>query len=203
VWLDSAGGRAPIRSRTVLWAAGVQASPLGRMIAASAGTEVDRQGRVMVSPDLSLPGYPDVFIIGDLAHLEQDGQPLPGVAPVAMQQGRYAARVILNRLAQGKPLPPFHYRNKGSLATIGRKAAVADFGFARFSGWFAWVLWLFVHLLYLVGFQNRLVVLIQWAFEYFTFNRGARLITGPVPPLPELVEQPGPGSERSRFANQE
>jgi NADH dehydrogenase len=147
-------------------------------------------GRVQVEPDLSLAGHPEIFVIGDLAAFEQDGKPLPGVAPVAMQQGRFVAQELRRRL-RGDPARVFHYVNKGSLATIGRAAAVADFGFARFSGWVAWLLWLFIHLLYLVGFQSRLVVLIQWAFQYLTFNRGARLITGENPDLPAMAPLPG------------
>ncbi len=172
------GRREPIPARTVLWAAGVQASDMGRVLAERAGAAQDRAGRVVVESDLSLPGHPEIFVIGDLACCVQGGSPLPGVAPAAMQQGRYVARVIQARLC-GKTAPPFRYRDKGTLATIGRHHAVADFRRLRFNGFPAWVTWLFVHLLYLVGFQNRLLVLVQWAFHYFTFNRGARLITEP------------------------
>jgi NADH dehydrogenase len=172
------GGCQRIPARTVLWAAGVQASDMGRVLAERAGADRDRAGRVIVEPDLSLPGHPEIFVIGDLACCIQDGAPLPGVAPVAMQQGRYVAQLIQARL-RGKSVPPFRYRDKGTLATIGRHHAVADFRRLRFNGFPAWVTWLFVHLLYLVGFQNRLLVLVQWAFHYFTFNRGARLITEP------------------------
>lgn len=175
------GTRERIAARTVLWAAGVQASEMGRVLAERAGAELDKAGRVIVAPDLTLPGRPEIFVIGDLACAFQDGAPLPGVAPVAIQQGRYVARAIRARL-RGEPVPPFRYRDKGTLATIGRHHAVADFKWLRFNGFPAWVTWLFVHLLYLVGFQNRLLVLIQWAFHYFTFNRGARLITEPSPP---------------------
>ncbi len=185
VWVNGPTGRERIQARTVLWAAGVAASPLGRKLAERTGAETDRSGRVKVQPDLTIPGHPEIFVIGDMAYLEQGGKPLPGVAPVAMQQGRYAAKAILRRM-KGQSVEPFHYVNKGSLATIGRASAVADFGFLKVSGWIAWVLWLFIHLLYLVGFQNRVVVLIQWAFQYLTFNRGARLITGQNPPLPEM-----------------
>jgi len=168
-----------IPSRTVLWAAGVQASALGRVLAERTGARLDPAGRVMVEPDLSLPGHPEIFVLGDLGNFShQGGKPLPGVAPVAMQQGRYVADLIERRL-RGEAAGPFRYCNKGNLATIGRSAAVADFGWTRFSGWFAWMLWLFVHLLYLAGFENRVLVLIRWAFSYFTHNRGARLITGP------------------------
>jgi NADH dehydrogenase len=167
-----------IRTRTVLWAAGVQASPLGKLLSVRVGAETDRAGRVLVEPDLSVPGHPEILVIGDLANYShQEGKPLPGVAPVAMQQGRYVAQLVRARL-QGRTLPPFRYRDKGSLATIGRAEAVADFGKLRFSGFTAWVLWLFVHLMYLVEFENRVLVLIEWAYNYVTRNRGARLITG-------------------------
>jgi len=168
-----------LESRTTLWAAGVHASDLGAALARAAGVETDRLGRVRVEPDLTLPNHSDLFVIGDLAHLEGvDGKPLPGVAPVAMQQGRYVARVIRSRAA-GRPVAPFRYRNKGSLAVIGRAAAVADLGRRlRFSGYPAWWLWLFVHIMYLVEFENRVLVFVHWAFSYFTRKRGARLITG-------------------------
>ena len=167
-----------IPARTVLWAAGVQASPLGRVLEARASASLDRGGRVIVEPDLSLPGHPEILVIGDLAHLnDPDGKPVPGVAPAAMQQGRYAAELIRRRL-RGESLPAFRYQDKGSLATIGRAAAVADFGRLRLHGFLAWVIWLFIHLLYIVAFESRLLILIQWAWNYFTRNRGARLITG-------------------------
>jgi NADH dehydrogenase len=170
--VEHSSGR--IAARTVLWAAGVVASPLG----ASLTFKVDRAGRVQVEPDLTLPGRPEVLVIGDLASLpDASGMPLPGVAPVAMQQGRYAARLIQARL-EGRTMPPFRYFNKGNLATIGRWRAVADFGRLRFSGWFAWLIWLFVHLLYIVQFESRVLIAVRWAFEFFTYNRGARLITG-------------------------
>jgi NADH:ubiquinone reductase (H+-translocating) len=166
-----------IPARTVLWAAGVQASPLGRTLAERAGAKLDRVGRVIVEPDLTIAGHPEILVIGDLANFaHQTGKPLPGVAPVAMQQGRYAAKLVRGRLS-GKTLEPFHYWDKGSLATIGRAAAVADFGRIHIDGYLAWLTWLFVHLMYLVEFDNRLLVLIQWAYNYFTRNRGARLIT--------------------------
>ena len=170
-----------IPARTVLWAAGVQASPLGRVLAERAGAKLDRAGRVIVEPDLTIAGHPEILVIGDLASfMHQTGKPLPGVAPVAMQEGRYAARLVRTRLG-GKALEPFHYWDKGSLATIGRAAAVADFGRIHIDGYFAWLTWLFVHLMYLVGFDNRLLVFIKWAYNYFTRNRGARLITGSQP----------------------
>jgi NADH dehydrogenase len=167
-----------IASRTVLWAAGVQASPLGRILADRTGVPLDRAGRVLVGPDLTIAGHPVILVIGDLANFShQTGKPLPGVAPVAIQQGGYAGNLIRRRLA-GKPVPPFHYWDKGNLATIGRAAAVADFGRIHIDGLIAWLVWLFVHLMYLVGFDNRLVVFFKWAYSYLTFNRGARLITG-------------------------
>jgi NADH dehydrogenase len=162
-----------IEAGTVLWAAGVAASPLGRTL----GAPVDRAGRVEVLPDLSVPGAPDVFVVGDLARFVQDGQPLPGVAQVAMQQARHAAANVLRRF-RGETTRPFRYRDLGSMATIGRNRAVADFGRVRVTGWVAWILWLFVHILQLTGFRNRFVVLVQWAFAYVTYQRSIRLITG-------------------------
>lgn len=176
-----------IDAHTVLWGAGVQGSPLGRKLATSAGAEMDRAGRIIVQPDLSLPNHPEIFVIGDLAnYAHQTGKPLPGVAQVAMQQGHYAARVIQARQA-GQTLPPFQYRDLGNMATIGRAAAVADLGRFHFSGWLGWVMWLFIHLLYIVQYQSRILVLIQWAWNYFTRNRAARLITGEhiLPPVTE------------------
>jgi NADH dehydrogenase len=166
-----------IPANTVLWAAGVQASPFCKVLAESAGATLDRAGRVVVEPNLSLPGHPEILAIGDLAHFAHDaGSPLPGVAQVAMQQGAYAARLIQDRL-QGRPTPPFRYRDYGTMATIGRHTAVADvFGF-RFAGNLAWLAWLCIHLVQLVQFENRLLVFAQWAWSYFTFNRAARLIT--------------------------
>ena len=170
-----------LHSRTILWAAGVQASPLGRVLAERTGVELDRMGRVMVAPDMSLPGHPDILVIGDLAHYaHQTGEPLPGVAPVAMQQGRYAADLIRARLKQ-KEMPPFHYLDKGNLAVIGRNAAVADIRGLHLSGFLAWLIWLFIHIQYLIEFGNKVVVMFQWAWTYFTRKRGARLITGPNP----------------------
>ncbi|MGH7774925.1 MAG: NAD(P)/FAD-dependent oxidoreductase [Candidatus Binatia bacterium] len=177
-----------IPTRTVLWAAGVQASFLGQVLANATGSELDRAGRVTVEPDLSLPNHPEIFVIGDLANYpHQIGKPLPGVAPVAMQQGRYAAR-LLERRIRGKPTPPFRYQDRGNMAIVGRAAAVADLGRFRFSGFFAWLAWLFVHLINLVEFENRLLVLIQWGWYYFTRNRAARLITGEKP-LPLVSSQ--------------
>ncbi len=163
---------------TILWGAGVQASALGQMLARHTGAALDRAGRVIVGPDLSVPQQREIFVIGDLAHLAEEGKPpLPGVAPVAMQQGAHLARVIQARL-EGHEGPPFRYRDRGSMATISVARAVADLGWIRFSGYLAWLAWLFLHLLYLVEFQNRLLVLFQWAWNYLTRNRAARLITG-------------------------
>jgi NADH dehydrogenase len=167
-------GNDVLHASVVLWAAGVAASPLGRAL----GGPLDRAGRVLVEAELSLPGHPEVFVIGDLASLKQaDGTQLPGVAPVAMQQGRWVAREIAADLA-GNPRLPFRYVDKGSLATIGRAAAVAQFGKFHISGFLAWLSWLFIHIFFLVGFRNRIIVMIQWAWSYFTYDRSARLITG-------------------------
>jgi len=168
-----------LEARTVLWAAGVRASGLGDSLARAASVETDSLGRIKVGSDLSVPGHPDVFVIGDLARVDgPDRKPLPGVAPVAMQQGRFTARLLRARVA-GRATEPFRYRNKGSLAVIGRAAAVADLGkHMRFSGYPAWWLWLLVHIMYLVEFENRVLVFVHWAFSYFTRKRGARLITG-------------------------
>jgi NADH:ubiquinone reductase (H+-translocating) len=177
VTLHTPQGEERLETRTVLWAAGVAPSEFSGVLERCAGAKLDRQGRVMVGPDLTIAGHPEIFVVGDLAYLVQDGKPLPGVAPVAMQQGRYVAQVIAQRL-RGRQPEPFRYFNKGSLAVIGRAAGVADFGRLHFHGLPAWLLWLFVHLMYLVQFQNRLVVFIHWGFLYVTFDRGARLITG-------------------------
>jgi NADH:ubiquinone reductase (H+-translocating) len=165
-----------IETRTPLWAAGVQAAPLMR----SLGLPLDRSGRVVVEPDLTLPGHPEVYVVGDAARFtHQGGQPLPGVAQVAIQGGRLAAENIW-RTIRGRPRRSFRYRNLGNLATIGRRAAVADLGWLRLSGFLAWVLWLTVHIFWLIGFDNRVLVFIRWAWSYFTYQRGARLITGPI-----------------------
>jgi NADH:ubiquinone reductase (H+-translocating) len=167
-----------IPCRTVIWAAGVQASALGKSVAQATGAKLDRSGRIMVEPDLSVPGYPEIFVIGDLANYShQTGNPLPGIAPVAIQQGRYVAKLIRGRLA-GKPAPPFRYRDRGNMAIIGRASAVADLGKLKFSGYLAWLVWLFVHLINLVEFENKVLVLVQWGWYYFSRNRAARLITG-------------------------
>ncbi len=167
------GDGAVIRSHTVIWAAGNAASPLG----ASLGAPIDRMGRVLVSPDLGVPAHPEIFAIGDLASITTDGRPVPGVAPAAMQMGAHAARNI-RRTLEGREHLPFRYRNKGDLATIGRHRAIADFGRLQVTGGLAWWFWLFLHILYLAGFRNRLSVLIEWGYSYFTYERGARLISG-------------------------
>ena len=171
------GAMERIAARTVLWAAGVRASRMGKVLADRAGARLDKAGRVLVEPDLSIQGHPEIHVIGDLAvFTHQTGKPLPGVAPVAMQQGRYVADLIRKRL-RGASMPPFHYFNKGNLATIGRNKAVADFGRLQLSGFLAWFTWVFVHLMYLVEFENRMLVLVEWVYNYITRNRGARLIT--------------------------
>jgi NADH dehydrogenase len=160
-------------TRTVFWAAGNAASPLGKML----GVPVDHAGKVIVEPDLSIPGHPEVFIAGDLALVKREGMtPVPGVAPAANQEGKTAAKNVM-RLMRGQPTQPFRYWNKGDLAVIGRSRAIADLGKVRFTGLFAWFFWLTLHIMYLVGFRNRLSVLVQWAYSYFTYQRGVRLIT--------------------------
>ena len=167
-------GETRIPAAVVLWAAGVAASPLGRKL----GVPVDRAGRVLVQPDLSIPDHPEVFVIGDLASLQDEhGKVLPGVAPVALQQGKWVAKTIARDL-EHQPRRNFHYNDKGSLATIGRAAGVAQFPKFSLSGYFAWLAWLFIHIFFLIGFRNRLIVMIQWAWSYLTYERGARLITG-------------------------
>jgi NADH dehydrogenase len=181
-------GETRMNAAVILWAAGVAASSLGKKL----GVPLDRAGRVLVNPDLSLPGHPEVFVIGDLAALnDASGKLLPGVAPVAILEGRFVAKLIRREIhremelaptspAPSKPVPrpAFHYFDKGSLATIGRAAAVAEFGRIHISGFMAWLAWLFIHILFLIGFQNRMLVFMQWAWSYFTYERGARLITG-------------------------
>jgi len=170
-----------IAARTVLWAAGVAASPLGKIVATATGAALDRVGRVMVEPDLTIPGHAEIFVIGDLAHVPTpSGEPLPGLAPVAMQQGHYVAQV-LRRRRQCKAIRPFHYFDRGSMATIGRAKAVADVRGIHFSGLLAWLSWLFIHLIFIIQFQSRVLILIQWAWNYTTRNAPARLITGREP----------------------
>jgi NADH:ubiquinone reductase (H+-translocating) len=171
---DGSGQSQRIPSRTTIWAAGVTASSLAARLSELTEAERDRAGRVTVEPDLTLPGHPEVFALGDMVRVRETS--LPGVAPVAMQQGRHAAKAVRARL-QGRDVPPFRYREKGNLATIGRAAAVADIKGLKLSGLIAWMTWLFVHLWYLIGFQNRILVLIRWAFSFWTRGRGARLIT--------------------------
>jgi len=173
-------GAERIEARTVLWAAGVAGSGLGRAL----GVPLNRAGRVEVAPDLSIVGHKNAFVVGDLAGVTQDGAPVPAVAPAAMQEGLHATRNILRAIA-GKPTLPFRYVNKGSLATIGRSAAVADLGRVRLSGLLAWLAWLGLHLLFLVGFRNRVLVLFDWAWSFLSYDRGARLITGPIRRKPD------------------
>ena len=169
-----------------LWAAGVRASFIGRVLQERTGVELDRAGRVMVESDLTIKDHPNIFVIGDLAHFAHQGgrgasakadRPLPGVAPVAMQQGEYVARLI-NRRCKGLPIAPFKYSDFGSMAVIGQNKAVANLGFAKLSGFLAWLIWVVAHIYYLIEFDNKLVVMIQWAWNYITQGRGARLITG-------------------------
>ena len=171
-----------IVAKTVIWAGGITASPLGRILAGRTRVETDRGGRIKVKPDLTVPNYPDIYVIGDLAAaMDPNGKPLPGLAQVAMQGGTYAAKAILRKVKGQPELRPFHYFDKGSLAVIGRAAAVADVFGLRISGFLAWIVWAFIHLMYLVTFQSRLLVFFQWAIQDLTFNRSARLITGAVP----------------------
>jgi NADH dehydrogenase len=166
-----------IETKTVIWSAGVKPSPLGKMIADGNENILDKTGRVKVKPDLSVPGYDNVFVIGDLAYFaHQTGEPLPGDAPVAMSEGRYVAKAIKAEV-RGKKYKPFRFFNKGKLAVIGRHSAVADFGKLKVSGYLAWLIWLFVHLMYIVEYENRLIVFMQWAWNYFTRDVSARLIT--------------------------
>jgi NADH dehydrogenase len=188
VEIEQAGQRERIVARTVVWAAGVAASPLGR----SLGVPLDRAGRVIVTADLAVPGHPEISVIGDLAAAQShtpDGRaaPVPGVSPAAKQMGRLAAANLLARRA-GRATRPFRYRDYGALATIGRKAAVADVGRFQFSGYFAWLFWLFIHIYFLIGFRNRLVVLMDWAWAYWSFQRYARVIAEPAPAQPSAVQ---------------
>jgi NADH dehydrogenase len=179
--VTSNGEEKRISAHTVLWAAGVKASAMGEVLAKETGAELDRAGRIVVEPDLTVPGHKEIFVIGDLAtFVHQGDSPLPGVAPVAIQQGRYVADGIKRRI-DGRRTKPFRYRDKGNLAVIGRHAAVAHFAQRRFNGYTAWLAWVFVHIWYLIEFDNKFIVMIQWAFDYFTRKRGARLITGDDP----------------------
>jgi NADH dehydrogenase len=195
-----------IAAKTVVWAGGITASPLGKILASRTKAETDKGGRVKVKPDLTIPNYPDIYVIGDLASAtDEKGKPLPGLAQVAMQGGAYAAKAILRKVKGQPELHPFHYFDKGSLAVIGRKSAVADVFGAHLSGYIAWLVWAFIHLLYLVTFQSRILVFVQWAIQDLTFNRGARLITGTVPSdfnfTEELSEIPGGQETKSKPVN--
>jgi NADH dehydrogenase len=171
-------GGTRIEARTVIWAAGVAASPAGQWL----GTDCDRVGRIKVNPDLSVPGHPEIFAIGDTAlAFDAAGKPLAGVASVAKQQGYYVSKLIKSRLRGTEPVGPFRYRNYGNLATIGRKAAVVDFGWIHLRGFIAWIIWTVAHIFFLIGLRNRMMVALHWLWAYFTFQRGARLITGPAP----------------------
>jgi NADH dehydrogenase len=167
-----------LAAKTVLWAGGVTTTSFGKKLAERTKAETDRSGRIKVKPDLTAPNYSDIFVVGDLAFAAQEGKPLPGVAQVAIQGGAYAAKIIRARVAGKKDLPAFRYFDKGDMAVIGRAAAVANVFGLHFWGWPAWLIWLFIHLMYIVEFQSRVLVFVQWGFEYLTFSRGARLITG-------------------------
>lgn len=203
VWLDSrvtgidergvTVGATHLDARTVIWAAGVQASPLGRAL----GVPLDCTGRVIVAPDLSIPGHPEVYVIGDLAAVTTDGKEVPGVSPAAKQMGRHAAHNILRRL-RGAPTQPFRYRDYGTLATIGRKAAVAMIGPLKLSGYPAWLTWLFAHVYFLIGFRNRLVVLLDWAWAYWSFTRFARVVIEPIRGRASATAAPPPLNEGER-----
>jgi NADH:ubiquinone reductase (H+-translocating) len=180
--IDSGGRTDSIAAKTVIWAGGITASPLGKVLASHTKAEPDRGGRVKVKPDLTIPSYPDIYVVGDLASaMDEKGKPLPGVAQVAMQGGAYAAKAILRKVKGRGELPPFRYFDKGSLAVIGRAAAVADVFGLHISGFLAWLVWAFIHVTYLVSFESRILVFMQWAIQDLTFSRGARLITGSAP----------------------
>jgi len=182
-------GDAHLAAKTVIWTAGVAASPAGKW----PNVEVDRAGRVKVQPDLTIPEHANVFVIGDTGSLTQNGKLLPGVAPVAMQEGTYAGTVIADRVAGKRHTKPFHYRNKGNLATVGRAYGIADFGFLRLTGFVGWTFWLVVHIFFLIDFRSRSLVMFQWAWAYLTFQRGARLIVqdtvSTTLPIPTLIEE--------------
>ena len=180
--IGSGGQTDSIAAKTVIWAGGITPSPLGKILASHTKAETDKGGRVKVKPDLTIPSYPDIYVVGDLASaMNEKGKPLPGVAQVAMQGGAYAAKAILRKIKGQPELPPFRYFDKGSLAVIGRAAAVADVFGLHISGFLAWLVWAFIHVTYLVSFQSRILVFIQWAIQDLTFSRGARLITGSAP----------------------
>ncbi len=185
ITLETEGRSETLATRTILWAAGVKGASLGKQIATAFGAELDRAGRVIIQPDLTINHHPNVFVIGDLAHFQQEnGKLVPGVAPAAIQQGKYVAKLIATRL-KGQKLSPFQYKDLGSLATIGRRSAIAEIGSWKVTGLIAWLMWLFIHLIQLVRFENRLIVLVQWGWNYITFSRSARLITGKTLPLIE------------------
>jgi NADH dehydrogenase len=193
-----------IGARTVIWAAGVQAASFGRVVAEATGAEPDRTGRLHVGPDLTLPGHPEIFVVGDLAIVDRPGGTVvPGVAPAAIQEGTYVARAIRRRL-DGKPVSPFRYSDRGDVATIGRLSGVADIRWlgrlGRMSGFLAWVMWLGIHIVYLIGFSNRIIVVIRWAWSFITYGRGTRLITGEphLPPIEQPQPPGGSGDEGSR-----
>ncbi len=191
-----------IKAHTILWAAGVRASFMGKVLAERTGAELDRVGRVVVESDLSIKDYPDVFVIGDLANFPHQGErPLPGVAPVAMKEGEYVANLIAKRVI-GVKIKPFSYQDLGSMAVIGQNKAVVDLNFARFSGFIAWIIWVFAHIYYLIEFDNKLIVMIQWAWNYFTQGRGARLITINTS-LQLQINPPQPGEESAPQSKQE
>jgi NADH dehydrogenase len=180
--IESEKGGDSIAAKTVIWAGGITASPLGKILASRTSAETDKAGRVKVNPDLTIPNYPDIYVIGDLASVtDEEGKPLPGLAQVALQGGKYAATAILQKTKGQQELLCFHYFDKGSLAVIGRAAAVADVFGTQLSGFIGWTVWAFIHLLYLVTFQSRVLVFTQWAIQDLTFSRGARLITGDAP----------------------
>ncbi|NJK57512.1 MAG: NAD(P)/FAD-dependent oxidoreductase [Pleurocapsa sp. SU_5_0] len=191
-----------IKAHTILWAAGVRASFMGKVLADRTGAELDRVGRVVVESDLSIKDYPDIFVIGDLANFPHQGErPLPGVAPVAMKEGEYVADLIAKRVI-GVKVKPFSYQDLGSMAVIGQNKAVVDLNFARFSGFIAWIIWVFAHIYYLIEFDNKLIVMIQWAWNYFTQGRGARLITINTS-LQLEINPPQPGEESAPQSKQE
>ncbi|MEE8433342.1 MAG: NAD(P)/FAD-dependent oxidoreductase [bacterium] len=197
VGIRDEGGDGQIDAKTVVWAAGVSASPLGAMLGEQTGVTLDRMGRVIVNPDLSIPGNPGIYVIGDLAHYPQaGGEPLPGLAPVATQQGRYAARHIMAK-RKGKPIKEFRYLNKGNLAVIGRNSAVGELGKLRFSGFAAWLVWVFIHIRFLIEFDNKTKVMLQWFWSYIRRKRGARLITGPLTTEP-LTTEPSPQEDSGK-----
>lgn len=187
-----------IPAATVIWTAGVRAAKLSDRLARATGAPADRMGRIVVEPDLTIPGHPDIFVLGDMAHFAPPGgEPLPGLAPVAMQQGQYAASVVGARLKGAAPPPPFHYHDRGNMAVIGRSAAIADIHGKHLSGFIAWLAWLFIHLLYLAQFQNRVLVMIQWTWNYITRNRSARLITSLEPRRTELPPNDAQSAEKT------